>query len=117
MKLGEVFTDPNVARAYRYRPEYPPDTFRILSDLIVGPPTVLDVGAGTGAIARGMVPFVDRVDAVDISTAMIDEVNGTVGSHGVAMAATMGLAALDEYVIITAGLLGLRVYHVQELGP
>ena len=73
MKLGEVFTDRDVARAYRYRPEYPPDTFRILSDLIVGPRTVLDVGAGTGAIAREMVPFVDRVDAVDISAAMIDE--------------------------------------------
>src|SRR5262249_17757061 len=32
-----------------------------------------DVGAGTGAIARGMVPLVDRVNAVDISAAMIDE--------------------------------------------
>jgi len=54
---------------------------------------------------------------VETPTAMVDEVNGTLGSHGVAMAATMGLATLDEYVIITAGLLGLRVYHVQELGP
>src|SRR4029079_14455494 len=73
VKLGEVFTDRDVARAYRYRPAYPPDTFRILSDLIVGPRTVLDVGAGTGAIAREMVPFVERVDAVDISAAIIDE--------------------------------------------
>src|SRR4051812_5493048 len=73
MKLGEVFTDRDVARAYRQRPEYPPETFRILSDLVVGPRVMLDVGAGSGAIARGMVPFVDRVDAVDISTAMMDE--------------------------------------------
>lgn len=48
MKLGEVFTDPDVARAYRHRPEYPPETFHVLSDLIVGPRRVLDVGAGTG---------------------------------------------------------------------
>ncbi len=73
MKLGEVFTDTDVARAYRYRPEYPAETFQILSDLIVGPRTVLDVGAGTGVIGRGMLPYVDRVDAIDISTAMMDE--------------------------------------------
>ncbi|MDQ2952653.1 MAG: class I SAM-dependent methyltransferase [Chloroflexota bacterium] len=73
MKLGLVFTDRDVARAYAHRPEYPPETFRILSDLIAGPRTVLDVGAGTGVIARGLLPYVDRVDAVDISTAMIDE--------------------------------------------
>ena len=73
MKLGEVFTVADVARAYRYRPEYPAETFTILRDLIVGPRIVLDVGAGTGAIARGMVPHVERVDAVDISTAMMGE--------------------------------------------
>ena len=73
MKLGDVWTDLDAARAYRYRPEYPPETFRILSELVVGPRKVLDVGAGTGAIARGMVPYVDRVDAVDISPAMIAE--------------------------------------------
>jgi SAM-dependent methyltransferase len=73
MRLGQVFTDHEVARAYRLRPEYPPDTFRILSDLIVGPRVVLDVGAGTGAIARHLAPQVERVDAVDISPAMIDE--------------------------------------------
>jgi SAM-dependent methyltransferase len=73
MKLGEVFTDRDVAQAYRYRPEYPAETFMILCDLIVGPRVVLDVGAGSGAIARGVVPYVERVDAVDISAAMIDE--------------------------------------------
>ena len=73
MKLGEVFTDRDVAHAYQQRPGYPPDTFRILSDLVVGPRVVLDIGTGTGVIARGMLPYVDRVDAVDISTAMMDE--------------------------------------------
>jgi SAM-dependent methyltransferase len=73
MKLAEVFTDRDVARAYRLRPDYPPETFTILSDLIVGPRVVLDVGAGTGAMARHLAPHVERVDALDISTAMIDE--------------------------------------------
>jgi SAM-dependent methyltransferase len=73
MKLGETWTVPEVARLYRYRPEYPPETFRILADLVVGPRIALDLGAGTGAIARGLVPYVERVDAVDISAAMMDE--------------------------------------------
>jgi SAM-dependent methyltransferase len=107
MKLGEVWTEPDVARAYRYRPEYPPETFQILSDLIVGPRTVLDVGAGTGALARGMVPLVDRVDAVDISTAMIEE--GRRLPHGTdpRLRWILGLAEeapLDPpYGLITAG--------------
>ena len=71
--LVTAVSDPDVARAYQHRPEYPPQTFTILRDLIVGPRVVLDVGAGTGAIARGLVPYVERVDAVDISAAMMDE--------------------------------------------
>ena len=107
MRLGEVFTDPDVARAYRYRPEYPPDAFRILSDLIVGPRTMLDVGAGTGAIAREMVPFVDRVDAVDISAAMIDEGRRLPGGSDPRLRWTLGSAEEapfdPPYGLITAG--------------
>ena len=62
-----------------------------------------------------------HVVRLDTPTAMVDEVNGPLGSHGVAMAATMGLASLNvggqSYLIITAGLLGLRVYQVPELAP
>ena len=107
MKLGEVWTEPDVARAYRYRPEYPPETFQILSDLIVGPRTVLDVGAGTGALARGMVPLVDRVDAVDISRAMIEE--GRHLPHGTDPRLRWILGSAEEapldppYGLITAG--------------
>lgn len=73
MKLSEVFTDTEVARAYRRRPTYPPETFEILDHLIVEPRIVLDVGAGTGAIARRLLRYAKRVDAVDPSAAMIAE--------------------------------------------
>jgi len=73
MSLGGVFADPDVARAYRQRAPYPPETFAILERLLVEPRTVLDVGAGSGGLARSMVRFARRVDAVDPSAAMIGE--------------------------------------------
>jgi SAM-dependent methyltransferase len=73
MTLGEVFRDVDVARAYRQRAPYPEETFAILESLLVGPRTVLDAGAGTGALARRMLRFAKRVDAVDPSEAMIQE--------------------------------------------
>jgi SAM-dependent methyltransferase len=71
MSLGRVFTDPDVARAYLQRAPYPPETFTILERLLVEPRTVLDIGAGTGGLARSMVRFARRVDAVDPSAAMM----------------------------------------------
>ena len=70
--LGEVFSDDEVARLYRYRPPYPDAVFATLRRLLVVPRTVLDAGAGTGALARGMVSFAERVDAVDPSLAMLE---------------------------------------------
>ena len=69
--LGDVFTDAEVAERYRYRAPYPDAVFAILRDLIVHPLSALDAGAGTGAIARGMVRFAERIDAVDPSGAMV----------------------------------------------
>lgn len=66
------FGDDSVVEAYQYRPPYPPETFNILARLITAEPrTVLDAGCGTGYIARYLVPYVDRLDAVDISARMI----------------------------------------------
>lgn len=71
MKLGEVFGDAEVARLYAYRASYPGAVFTLLRRLLVGPATMLDAGAGTGALARGMVSFAERIDAVDPSETMI----------------------------------------------
>lgn len=73
MSLGQVFADEAVARAYRCRPPYPTAVFALLRRRLVPPGRVLDAGAGTGALARGMIAFAERVDAVEPSAAMIEE--------------------------------------------
>lgn len=61
-----------VAERYHLRLPYPAKIFDILADLMVGTPRVaLDVGAGTGDLARGLAARLDRVDAVDASAEMI----------------------------------------------
>jgi SAM-dependent methyltransferase len=70
---GAVFGDPDVARAYRQRSPYGAETFRILEGLLAEPRVVLDLGSGSGSLAREMTRFADRVDAVDPSAAMIQE--------------------------------------------
>lgn len=66
------FQDQSVVDAYRFRPPYPDDVFTILQGLIVDrPAAVLDLGCGRGDLARRLIDFADRVDAVDISVPMI----------------------------------------------
>lgn len=71
-RLGKIFADDEVVRLYRNRPPYPEAVFEILRRLIVEPRVVLDAGAGTGAIARRLAPFAERVDALDPSAAMLE---------------------------------------------
>jgi len=64
--------DADAAANYRFRATYPPETFDILLSLLGDAPrNVLDVGCGTGNLARRLAPLVDRVDAVDVSREMI----------------------------------------------
>jgi SAM-dependent methyltransferase len=66
--------DADAARSYRNRPPYAPEMFDVLSGLIVDAPrAVLDVGCGTGRVARELAPSVARIDAVDIAAEMIAE--------------------------------------------
>jgi len=66
------FEHTSVVERYSFRLPYPGETFDILFGLITDEPrTVLDVGTGTGDIARNLVTRVERVDAVDRSNAMI----------------------------------------------
>jgi SAM-dependent methyltransferase len=81
-EYASIFQDASVVAAYRHRPAYPPETFEVLLRLL--PPaaarrTVLDAGCGTGFVARPLAPRVDRVDAVDISPAMIRTGRGLPG--------------------------------------
>jgi SAM-dependent methyltransferase len=71
-ELNAAFGDPDVVEAYQYRPPYPPEVFDVLNELITDRPRhVLDIGAGDGALARPLARRVDRVDAVDVSAAML----------------------------------------------
>jgi SAM-dependent methyltransferase len=116
MKLSEVFTDAEVARLYRHRPTHPRETFEILAELMVEPHVVLDVGAGTGAVARNMLPYATRVDAVDPSRAMIAEGRRLPGGDDPRLRWIVGpaeSAPLDPpYGLITAG----TSLHWMDLG-
>jgi len=70
---ADTFKDRRVVDAYRHRPPYPDEVFAILASLLTDEPrTVLDVGTGSGDIARQMVDVAARVDAVDFSERMIE---------------------------------------------
>jgi SAM-dependent methyltransferase len=66
------FQDAAVVEAYQARPPYPDGVFEALVGLIGDRPRVaLDLGCGTGDLARRLAPLVERVDAVDLSEGMI----------------------------------------------
>src|SRR5262245_1563170 len=71
-ELAATFEHPGVADAYQHRPPYPDEVFTILDHLVADRPRqVLDIGAGEGALARPLAARMDRVDAIDISPAMV----------------------------------------------
>ncbi len=72
-EYAEQFKYRDVVEAYRFRPPYSAETFDILVNLIQSEPRrVLDVGCGTGSIARYLVDCVESLDAVDFSQHMIE---------------------------------------------
>ncbi len=98
----------SVALSYRYRPPWPAEVFARLTELLGDEPRrVLDLGCGTGAIARPLVALVERVDAVDISAAMVEEGRLLPGGDHPALrwiVAPAESAALEPpYGMVTAG--------------
>ena len=102
-----VFGDRDVARAYRHRAPYPDETFAILEELLAEPRAVLDVGSGSGQLARPMLRFATHVDAVDPSNAMVEEGRQLPGGDDARLRWIVGTAEtapLDPpYGLITAG--------------
>jgi trans-aconitate methyltransferase len=102
------FKDQSVVEFYPLRLPYPSEVFDILADLIMDEPrAVLDVGTGTGDIARGLVRRVERVDAVDFSPAMIAKGKTLLdGDHRCLcwIYGAIETVALDPpYALVTAG--------------
>lgn len=71
-EYADQFRDEAVAEAYVHYPPYSAEVLELLVSLIGdGPRVVLDIGCGTGELARPLAALVDEVDAVDPSAAMI----------------------------------------------
>src|SRR5215469_13894603 len=102
------FQHQSVVDRYHLRPTYPPQTFELLNDLIVDEPrAVLDVGCGTGKIARPLAASVERVDAVDRSLPMLSRARTEPGGDSPKIRWLHGRAedvALEPpYALVTAG--------------
>jgi len=70
---AQQFEDREVARHYHTRPPYPAEVFHLLSGLLPGQHrAVLELGCGTGELTLGLCPFVDHIDAIDPSAAMLE---------------------------------------------
>ncbi|HEX3640160.1 MAG TPA: class I SAM-dependent methyltransferase, partial [Ktedonobacteraceae bacterium] len=82
--------------------------FNILASLLTDEPrAMLDVGTGSGDIARHCVEFVDRVDAVDCSPAMLEKgkhlSNGDHPRLNWIVGKVEEVALTPPYALITAG--------------
>jgi SAM-dependent methyltransferase len=77
---ADQFGDAAVVAAYHHRPPYSPQIFPILRDLVVDTPrVVLDLGCGTGDVARPLAAMVDAVDAIDCAPRMLERGKGLPG--------------------------------------
>ncbi len=99
------FQDAAVVAAYPARPPYPAAVFDLLAALVVGPRVALDAGCGMGDVARRLAPRMERVDAVDLSAAMVAA--GRQQPGGDAANLRWQVAALEEATL--AGPYGLAV--------
>lgn len=102
------FQHPSVIQSYQYRPPFPPEVFSVLSRLITDTPRrVLDLGCGTGFVARELLPFVDAIDAVDVSAGMIAVGQQLPGGDDPRLCWVLGRAEdaplNPPYALITAG--------------
>lgn len=107
-KYASAFQDASVVAAYPARPPYPADVFDILLGLMPdGPRTVLDIGCGTGDVARRLAPLVARVDAVDVSARMIARGKSLPGGDAASLRWIEGPAESapiePPYALVTAG--------------
>ncbi len=107
-ELGGTFGHAGVAAAYEHRAPYPPEVFDVQTGLIEDrPATVLDLGAGEGAIARPLATRVDRIDAVDISAAMVEAGRSRPGGDRPNLRWIVGAAETADldgpYALVAAG--------------
>jgi trans-aconitate methyltransferase len=102
------FGHESVAAVYDRRLPYPDEVFEVLLSLVTDQPRrALDLGAGTGDLARPLAQQLERVDAVDMSPAMIARGQALPGGDRPNLRWLEGRAEDVEltspYALITAG--------------
>jgi SAM-dependent methyltransferase len=106
-EYGGQFADRSVVAAYHLRPPYPAAVFDTLVSLVVPPGTVLDIGTGTGEIARPLVGRVLAVDALDPAAGMLAKGQDLPGGDHPGLTWTLGSAETGPlrppYGLIVAG--------------
>jgi 2-polyprenyl-3-methyl-5-hydroxy-6-metoxy-1,4-benzoquinol methylase len=107
-RYASAFQESSVADAYVFRPPYPPAIFDVLTRLLPATPRrLLDVGCGTGALARPLTALGIPIDAIDISPVMIargkDLPNGTNPLIHWMVGAVETSTCMPPYDLITAG--------------
>ena len=96
MRPGQSFEDLEVAKYYRYRPEYPAEIFERLSSISSDNRSALDLGCGTGKIARNLSGSFRSVTAVDASAAMLEIAGSLPGGNASNINWQEGLAESAE---------------------
>ncbi|MBF6589461.1 MAG: methyltransferase domain-containing protein [Ktedonobacterales bacterium] len=107
-EFAAQFQDASIVRAYPHRPPYPAAVFAFLVGLLPqASRAVLDLGCGTGDLARPLAPLVARVDAVDISAGMLEAARALPGGDQPNLTWIAGSAEAapvrPPYGLITAG--------------
>jgi trans-aconitate methyltransferase len=107
-EYGAQFGDASVVEAYQYRPPYSDEAFDLLLGLVPGePPSVLDLGCGTGEIARRIAPRSARVDAVDPAQRMLVQAQALPGGKATNLTWILGMAEeaplTGPYSLVIAG--------------
>ncbi len=107
-QFGTRFQNQNVADRYHLRAKYPPETFCILANLITDEPRILlDAGSGPGDIARHLLDYIERIDAVDISVPMMEHGKALPGGNSPKIrwlhGAIEDIPLAPPYALVTTG--------------
>jgi len=98
-----VFADETLVDRYHLRPPYPRQLIDVLAGLTDGG-AVLDAGCGTGELARRLAPLASRVDAVDLSPAMLAVARADSPTNvSWIQGAVEDVALSPPYALVTAG--------------
>lgn len=104
------FQDAAVVVAYPHRPPYPAEVYERLAALLAVPAAVLDLGCGTGDLARPLAARLEgvaRIDAVDVSAPMLTLARSLPGGDRPNLRWILGAAEdaplSPPYGLVTAG--------------